>query len=92
MFFVLLKLLESLLTVGLSSNSGGGRVSGATSRTEPNREQDESNTPILRKRLQVEKGEQEKSNIGEEGEVTGVEVGNTGFRCVYIANLKHVAC
>ena len=69
-----------------------GRVSGATSRTEPNREQDESNTPILRKRLQVEKGEQEKSNIGEEGEVTGVEVGNTGFRCVYIANLKHVAC
>ena len=33
----------------------------------------------------MEKREQEKSNIGEEGEVTGEEVGDTGFRyvCIY---------
>ena len=47
---------------------------------------------MLRKRLQVEKREQEKSDIGEEGEGTGEEVGDTSFRFIYIANLKHIAC
>ena len=55
-------------------------------------EQEESTSPMLRKRLQVEKREQEKSDIGEEGEGTGEEVGDTSFRFIYIANLKHIAC
>ena len=55
-------------------------------------EQEESTSPMLRKRLQVEKREQEKSDIGEEGEGTGEEVGDISFRFIYIGNLKHIVC
>ena len=43
------------------------RENEAGKRGRGSREQEESNSPILRKRLQVEKREQEKLDIGEEG-------------------------